>query len=157
MSRAKESFAASMRADETYMQAQHAQVDDDWNYVHNFMYAVANLMELGELNEATALSAKLKGARGELENTLYPWSPRDAISRLDPRLPVALRSADWASVLDLLKTSDPPAIASESSIPRAPANSVCARHAGTRGVAICPARRRRRQSSTRNCGESLNA
>ena len=107
--RAKESFAASMQADEAYMQARHVQVDDDWNYVHNLMYAVANLMELGELNEATALSAKLKGARGELENTLYPWSPRDAMSRLDPRLPVALRSADWASVLALLKTSDLPA------------------------------------------------
>ncbi len=107
--RAKESFADSMKADEAYMQAQHVQVDDDWNYVHNLMYAVANLMELGELNEATALSAKLKGARGELENTLYPWSPRDAMSRLDPRLPVALRSADWASVLALLKASDPPA------------------------------------------------
>ena len=107
--RAKESFAASMRADEAYMQAQNVQVDDDWNYVHNLMYAIANLMELGELNEATAWSGKLKGARGELENTLYPWSPRDAMSRLDPRLPVALRSADWASVLALLKASDPPA------------------------------------------------
>ena len=107
--RAKESFAASRKADEAYMQAQHVQVDDDWNYVHNLMYAIANLMELGELNEATVLSAKLKGARGELENTLYPWSPRDAMSRLDPRLPVALRSADWASALALLKTSDPPA------------------------------------------------
>jgi hypothetical protein len=106
---AKESFAASMKADEAYMQAQKVQVDDDWNYVHNLMYAIANLMELGEFNEATALSAKLKGARGELENTLYPWSPRDAMSRLDPRLPVALRSADWASVLALLKTSEPPA------------------------------------------------
>ena len=107
--RAKESFAASLKADEAYMQAQHVQVDDDWNYVHNLMYAIANLMELGQLIDATALSAKLKGARGELENTLYPWSPRDAMSRLDPRLPVALRSADWASALDLLKTSDPPA------------------------------------------------
>ncbi|MFI5095676.1 MAG: tetratricopeptide repeat protein [Candidatus Acidiferrales bacterium] len=107
--RAKESFAASMKADEAYMQAQHVQVDDDWNYVHNLMYAIANLMELGELDEATALSAKLRDARGELENTLYPWSPRDAMSRLDPRLPVALRSADWATALTLLKSSDPPA------------------------------------------------
>ena len=106
--RAKESFTASRKADEAYMQAQHVQVDDDWNYVHNLMYAIANLMELGELNDATALSAKLKGARGELENTLYPWSPRDAMSRLDPRLPVSLRSADWVLALELLKTSDPP-------------------------------------------------
>jgi hypothetical protein len=107
--RAKESFAASMQADELYMQAQHVQVDDDWNYVHNLMYAIANLMEAGQLNEATALSGKAREARGQLANTLYPWSPRDAISRLDPRLPVALRAADWAVTLDLLKSVNAPA------------------------------------------------
>jgi tetratricopeptide (TPR) repeat protein len=107
--RAQKSFAASMEADEHYMQAQHVQPDDDWNYVHNLMYAIANLMEEGHLKEATALSDKLTGARGQLEDTLYPWSPRDAISRLDPRLPVALRTADWAQALELLKASEPPA------------------------------------------------
>jgi hypothetical protein len=107
--RAKESFAASMQTDEQYLQSQHVQVDDDWNYVHNLMYAIANLLEAGQLNDATALSAKTRAARGELENTLYPWSPRDAISRLDPRLPVALRAADWTTTLALLKSSDPPA------------------------------------------------
>ncbi len=106
--RAGESFAASMKADEQYMQAQHVQVDDDWNYVHNLMYAIANLMEAGQLSEATALSGKLRDARGQLANTLYPWSPRDAIARLDPRLPVALRAADWAAALGLLKSGDPP-------------------------------------------------
>jgi len=105
--RAKECFAASMKADEQYMQAQHVQVDDDWNYVHNLMYAIANLLEAGELNEATALSSKLKDARGQLADTLHPWSPRDAISRLDPRLPVALRVADWTTALELLKSSNP--------------------------------------------------
>jgi hypothetical protein len=106
---AKESFAASMQADEHYMQTQHVDVDDDWNYVHNLMYAIANLMEAGQLSEATALSGKARSARGQLANTLYPWSTRDAISRLDPRLPVALRAADWATVLDLLKSADAPA------------------------------------------------
>ncbi len=107
--RAKESFAASTQADEQYMQAQHVQVDDDWNYVHNMMYAIANLLEAGQFNEAVALSGKLKDARGQLENTLYPWSARDAISRLDPRLPVSLRGADWATALTELKSANPPA------------------------------------------------
>ena len=107
--RAKESFAASMKADEQYMQAQHVMVDDDWNYVHNLMYAIANLLELGEFSQASVLSAKLKDARGELESTLYPWSPRDSIARLDPRLPVAMRSADWTTALALLKSTNPPA------------------------------------------------
>jgi len=106
--RAKESFAASMKVDEQYLQTQRVQVDDDWNYVHNLMYAIANLLEAGEFNEAIAVSAKLKDARGELASTLYPWSPRDSISRLDARLPVALRSADWTAALALLKSSDPP-------------------------------------------------
>jgi predicted Zn-dependent protease len=106
--RAQTAFVASMAADESYMQTQRVQTDDDWNYVHNLMYAVANLMEEGKLNEATSVSAKLVGARGELESTLYPWSARDSISRLDPRLPVALRSADWAQALELLQASQHP-------------------------------------------------
>lgn len=106
---ATKAFVASTKADEAYMQAQHVPVDDDWNYVHNLMYAIANLLEAGELDEATALSAKLKGARGELESTLYLGSPRDSISRLEPRLPVALRSADWTTTLALLKVANPPA------------------------------------------------
>jgi len=107
--RAKESFAASSAADELYMQSQHVQVDDDWNYVHNLMYAIANLMEAGQLSEATALSTKLRDARGQLESSLYPWSPRDSTSRLDARLPVALRAADWPKALELLKSAEQPA------------------------------------------------
>ncbi len=106
--RAEQAFAASMQVDESYMQEQHIQPDNDWNYVHNLMYAIANLMEEGKLKEATALSMKLAGARGELESTLYIYQPRDSISRLDPRLPVALRIADWAQVLELSKGSAPP-------------------------------------------------
>ena len=107
---AQASFAASMQADEHYMQEQHVPVDDDWNYVHNTMYAIANLLEEGQLAEATKLSAKLRDARGQLEATLYPWSPRDSITRLDPRLPVSLRSGDWVQALELLNASqEPPA------------------------------------------------
>jgi hypothetical protein len=105
---AKNSFAASIEADERYMQSQQIPVDDDWNYVHNLMYAIANLLEAGQLDEAATLSAKLSKARGELQNTLYPWSTRDAISRLEPHLPVALRAADWKSASQLLNSSNPP-------------------------------------------------
>jgi tetratricopeptide (TPR) repeat protein len=105
--RAEQAFAASMEVDERYMREQHVKPDNDWNYVHNLMYAIANLMEEGKLNEATALSMKLSGARGELEPTFYTYSTRDSISRLDPRLPVALRTADWVQVIELLKASRP--------------------------------------------------
>jgi tetratricopeptide (TPR) repeat protein len=107
--RAEQAFNASMRVDETYMREQHVAVDDDWNYVHNLMYAVANLMEEGKMKEATALSAKLTGARGELDSTLYSFSARDSISRLNPELPVALRTGDWAQVMALSQANQPPA------------------------------------------------
>jgi hypothetical protein len=102
---AEKSFSASTVADETYMKSQNVSVDDDWNYVHNLMYAIANLLEEGRLADATQLSAKLKDARGESRATLYIQSSRDSISRLDPRLPVALRTADWSDALEMLKAA----------------------------------------------------
>ena len=107
--RAEQAFDASMHVDEAYMRAQHVAVDDDWNYVHNLMYAVADLLEEGKLKEATEYSTKLTGARGELDSTLYPFSARDSIARLNPELPVALRTADWAQVVALAKAHEPPA------------------------------------------------
>ncbi len=103
--RAEKAFADSLEVDERYMREQHVDPDDDWNYVHNLMYFVADLLEEGKFEEATRISTKITGARGKLESTLYIYSARDSISRLDPRLPVALRTADFPRVLTLLKTS----------------------------------------------------
>jgi tetratricopeptide (TPR) repeat protein len=103
--RAEKAFAASMQVDESYMREQRVKPDDDWNYVHNLMYAIANKLEEGKLRDATALSMKLTGARGELDTTLYTYASRDSISRLNPLLPVALRTGNWQNVLQLLKTS----------------------------------------------------
>jgi tetratricopeptide (TPR) repeat protein len=100
-------FAESTAVDENYMRDQHVNVDDDWNYVHNLMYGIANLMEEGKLEQATKLSGKLAGARGELTETLYVGSPRDGYARLDPNLPVALRTGDWGAVLKMLETAKP--------------------------------------------------
>jgi tetratricopeptide (TPR) repeat protein len=105
-SEAQRWFAASMTADETYMRNQKVSPDDDWNYVHNMMYAIANLMEQGKLSEANALSDHLSAARGKLSATLYIWSARDQVSRISRRLPVALRIADWDTVLALLSQSN---------------------------------------------------
>jgi hypothetical protein len=102
-------FAASTAVEEKYQREQHVAVDDDWNYVHNLMYSIANLMEEGKMQQATALSAKLSGARGEFSPTLYTQSPRDGMARLDPLLPVALRTGDWETVLRMTKDSKPDA------------------------------------------------
>lgn len=100
-------FAQSTAVEEKYQREQHVAVDNDWNYVHNLMYAIANLMEEGKMREATALSAKVPAARGEFEPTLYIQSPRDDMSRIDILLPVALRTGDWQAVLGMLKASHP--------------------------------------------------
>ena len=101
-------FAASAAVDAHYMREQHVAPDDDWNYVHNLMYGIANLMEEGKLTEADALSDRLGGARGQLSTTLYIWSSRDQMARLNRRLPIALRTGDWASVLQLTDVANLP-------------------------------------------------
>jgi tetratricopeptide (TPR) repeat protein len=102
--RAEQAFSQSTQVDERYMREQHVSPDDDWNYVHNLMYAIANLMEEGKFTRAVALSAKLSGAHGELESSLYTYLVRDAISRINPRLPIALRTANWKQTLHLLQS-----------------------------------------------------
>jgi tetratricopeptide (TPR) repeat protein len=100
-------FAQSTAVDEQYMRDQHVDVDDDWNYVHNLMYRIANLMEEGKLSEATTLSGKLSGARGQLSETLYTGVARDGMTRIDPNLPVAMRTGNWPRVLILLQSAQP--------------------------------------------------
>ena len=107
-------FTASTLADEHYLREQHVSVDNDWNYVHNMMYAIANQMEQGRLDAANALSDHLAAAHGQLEASLYIWSARDSMSRVSLRLPVALRTADWPTVLTLLDSSNLPDAANTS-------------------------------------------
>ena len=96
--RAQQSFDWSTQVDEAYMREQHVSADDDWNYVHNLMYSIANLLEQGRMMDAAKASEKLTAARGTHAATLYPWSARDAITRVDPMLPLWLRSGNWVAV-----------------------------------------------------------
>jgi tetratricopeptide (TPR) repeat protein len=95
-------FADSTETDERYMREQHVDVDHDWNYIHNLMYAIANLMEEGKLAEANEMSDKAGQVRGKLEETLYIWSTRDQMARVSYRLPVAMRLGDWDAVLNMV-------------------------------------------------------
>src|ERR1700722_12989474 len=85
--RAAQAFANALAVDKRYMREQHVEPDNNWNYVHNLMYSVANLLEQGQFDAATRLSAEITSARGRLDTTLYPYAARDSISRLDSRLP----------------------------------------------------------------------
>jgi tetratricopeptide (TPR) repeat protein len=106
---ARASFENSVAVDEAYMRTQDVPVDDDWNYVHNLMYLIADLLEAGRLDEATAMSAKLEAARGQRIATLYVNSTRDGMTRLNPLLPVEMRSAHWTRATELLDASKPAA------------------------------------------------
>ncbi len=103
------SFERSMAVDEAYMREQHVAVDHDWNYVHNMMYLIADLLEEGRVAEATTVSAKLNGARGETAATLYRFSTRDGLTRLNVALPVVLRGGEWARAAAMLEGSKPDA------------------------------------------------
>lgn len=104
---ARTSFEDSLRTDEAYMETNHVSVNNDWNYVHNMMYLIADLVEDGRIAEATEVSAKLNHARGDSMATLYLWSTRDGMTRLDVALPVALRSANWQQATAMLEKSQP--------------------------------------------------
>ncbi|MDE1178662.1 MAG: hypothetical protein PW789_18970 [Edaphobacter sp.] len=104
---ARQSFEASMHVDEAYMKAQNVTVANDWNYVHNLMYLIADLTEAGRLSEATEISAKLTHARGEAGATLYRQTPRDGLTRLNVQLPVMLRAGDWKDATNALQASTP--------------------------------------------------
>lgn len=86
------------------------------------MYSVADLLEEGKLKEANALSLKIPAARGELAPSYYIYMARDSITRVNPRLPVALRTGNWTQVLRLLQASqlpdgEPISISSRGSLP----------------------------------------
>ena len=106
---AEQWFAASTAVDENYMLSQHIDIDDDWNYVHNLMYAIANLMEEGKLQQAGVVTAKLSRARGRFQSTLYTQAPRDGMTRLDLQIPMALRAGDWPRIVNLLDAVKPDA------------------------------------------------
>ena len=55
------------------------------------------------------VAKKLNAARGGRITTLYRGTLRDGMTRLDPLLPVALRSADWVHATELLEPTKPPA------------------------------------------------
>ncbi|HEY5328365.1 MAG TPA: hypothetical protein VIJ79_00645 [Acidobacteriaceae bacterium] len=104
---ARISFQNSLDTDAAYMHAQHVPVDDDWNYVHNMMYLIADLLEEGRMKEASEVSQELNQARGQTRATLYNFSTRDGLTRLNVALPVALRAADWTKASSMLEASAP--------------------------------------------------
>ncbi len=105
---ARLSFVNSLNVDETYMKTQGVTVEDDWNYVHNMMYLIADLLEAGRIAEASEVSLKLNAAHGNRGTSLYLRNARDQITRLNEALPVALRAGEWSRAVGMLEASKIP-------------------------------------------------
>ena len=128
---AQVSFDLSTSVDEAYMRTQNVAADDDWNYVHNLMYSIANLLEQGRMADAAAASHKLTVARGVRASTLVSVvDARDAITRLNPLLPLWLRSGSWAAVDAEPGQGGDACAVSQSACARCIAHRICARHEG---------------------------
>jgi len=83
--RAAQSFAASLAVDERYMREQHVKPDNNWNYVHNLMYSVANLLEQGKFAEARVSPPRLPG---RAEN----WKRRSTSTRRETRFHASIHA-----------------------------------------------------------------
>jgi hypothetical protein len=49
--RARLTFLAALRVDREYMDRQHVSERDDWNYMHNLAYLIADCAEEGRYRE----------------------------------------------------------------------------------------------------------
>ncbi len=78
-------FAESTAVDEKYMREQKVDVDDDWNYIHNLMYGVANLMEEGKAGGGYDAFGQVVGRAGAVDG--------DAVYGVAARWDFAARSA----------------------------------------------------------------
>jgi len=106
------------RVDERYMRKQHVDPDNDWNYVHNLMYAVdPTSWRKGSSRRPCGLGETPR-ARGVLDSTLYTYSTRDSMSRLEPRLPVAFALPRMAAVLELMDVAERPRRRAQPRVPR---------------------------------------
>lgn len=96
--RARQVFLASKRVDEDYMARQHVPIADDWNYVHNLSYLIADCAEDGRYTEALEHARSLAGAANDPDRTTNPFFYVLQIASTESRL--AIRYADWNRVID---------------------------------------------------------
>ena len=100
-------FAASTAVDEAYMRDQHVSPDDDWNYVHNLMYAIAN--PDGRRQTSAGHDPFCEAGHSARRVRPHPLHLGPA-RQYDPHQqapPVTLRIGDWKGVQTLLASSGP--------------------------------------------------
>ncbi len=96
--RAREIFLAAKRVDADYMARQHIAVRDDWNYVHNISYLIADCAEEGRYQEAREEAHTLAGVADDPDRTSNPFFYVLQIGSTEARL--AVRYARWDDVIE---------------------------------------------------------
>ena len=96
--RAREIFLNAKRVDADYMERQHVSVSDDWNYVHNISYLIADCAEDGRYQEARQEAHALDGVSDDPDHTTNPFFYIFQIGSTEARL--AVRYARWEDVIE---------------------------------------------------------
>jgi tetratricopeptide (TPR) repeat protein len=96
--RARQIFLAAKKVDEDYMAAQHVDVHNDWNYMHNLSYLVADCAEEGRYTEALEHVRSLAGLANDPDQTNNPAWYVMQIASTEARL--AIRFADWDHAIE---------------------------------------------------------
>jgi len=110
--RGRQSFLDAMRVDRTYMDTQHVAEKDDWNYVHNIAYLIADCAEEGRRQEAQQYAKLLEGSYSDPDHSgaanFYVLQIGTTATRL------AIRFGDWdAAIADPLHFGVPDSKLSE--------------------------------------------
>lgn len=95
--RARQIFLNAMQVDRTYMDRQHVAEKDNWNYVHNIAYLIADCAEEGKYQEAQEHARRLQGLYNDPDNSGAPSFYVLQIASTETRL--AIRFADWDNAM----------------------------------------------------------
>ena len=95
--RARQIFLDSMHVDRAYMDRQHVAEKDDWNYIHNIAYLIADCAEEGKYQEAQEHAHLLQGLYNDPDHSGAPNFYVLQIGSTESRL--AIRFADWDSAI----------------------------------------------------------
>ena len=96
--RARQIFLDAMRVDRTYMDRQHVAEKDNWNYVHNLSYLIADCAEAGRYQEAQEHARLLEGLYNDPDHSGAPNFYVLQIGSTATRL--AIRFGNWQAAID---------------------------------------------------------
>jgi len=96
--RARQMFLDALQVDRTYMDRQHVAEKDNWNYVHNISYLIADCAEAGRYQEAQEHARLLQGLYNDPDHSGAPNCYVLQIGSTATRL--AIRFGNWDAAID---------------------------------------------------------